>query len=84
MCYTIYLFHYPIAFAAMKLTRRFTVGENYDVNLLVQITLLFPIILVLCAIFFVLIERPCMHKDWPQRLWAWMRRRPIPTKSAQG
>jgi peptidoglycan/LPS O-acetylase OafA/YrhL len=84
MCYTIYLFHYPIAFAAMKLTRRFTVGENYDVNLLVQIALLFPIILVLCSIFFVIIERPCMHKDWPQRLWAWIRRRPIPTKAAHG
>jgi hypothetical protein len=35
----------------------------------------FVVMLVSCA-YFVLVERPCMQKDWPQRAWARLTGRP--------
>lgn len=82
MCYSIYLLHYAVMFAALavalklldKLAPRF--GENWYVvgggsptlNFLLWCVVLIPVVLVVSSVFFVLIERPCMAKDWPQRL----------------
>ena len=62
-----------------KLAPRF--GENWFVlgrgsehapllNFLLWCVILLPVVLVVSSVFFVLIERPCMVKDWPQRLLA--------------
>ncbi|QOJ01243.1 MAG: acyltransferase [Phycisphaeraceae bacterium] len=74
MCYSIYLIHQPMVHVLGKVTGRMVVGEAYWVNVLVQSVLIVPVVVALCAVFFVLIERPCMYKDWPQRLWSRVRR----------
>jgi peptidoglycan/LPS O-acetylase OafA/YrhL len=81
MCYTIYLYHFQTISALGRFTRHVRVTDQFWVNLLVQTVLLFPFIFAVGAIFFLLVERPCMERDWPQRLWAWMRgRRFVPTR----
>lgn len=70
MCYTIYLFHYPIALFIMPFTKKLAHFNTFGLTYLAQTIIIFPIILVCCSIFFALVERPCMYKDWPQRLWA--------------
>ncbi len=69
MCYSIYMLHYGI----MKLLapRLFSMGSQLDfgVFFLIQLCLLCLVVLLCSAIFFKLLERPCMRKDWAQSLW---------------
>ncbi len=75
MCYTIYLFHYPIALFVMTFTKKLAHFDSFGLTYVAQTLIIFPIILVCCSVFFVLVERPCMYKDWPQRLWAFLFKR---------
>ena len=70
MCYSIYLIHYPLISAIGRRTANIAAGTGFVTHLLVQAIILVPVVLVACTIFFVLIERPCMRKDWPSRLVA--------------
>ncbi len=68
MCYSIYLFHnYAIA-ALGFLTQRLGQGSPFAVRLLIQIGLMAPIVCAISAVYFRLIERPCMNPDWPRLL----------------
>tara|TARA_R100000501_G_C2526387_1_gene51296 strand:- start:61 stop:198 length:138 start_codon:yes stop_codon:yes gene_type:complete len=33
-----------------------------------------PIAIVVSIFFFVLIEKPCMDKDWPKKLWVFTKK----------
>ncbi|RZL39702.1 MAG: acyltransferase [Pedobacter sp.] len=68
MCYTIYLIHLPMAEFIIKFTKGIELSNIYELNLLVQLLIFIPITLVVSGIFFLLIEKPCMDKDWPQKL----------------
>jgi peptidoglycan/LPS O-acetylase OafA/YrhL len=70
MCYTIYLLHSAILMRSLALTHRAFAHESYSVYFMMQSIFTLPALAVLCTAFFVLIERPCMRSDWPQRLWA--------------
>ncbi len=79
MCYSIYLLHYPFISAVGRYTIRASMGQTYSIALAMQCVLLLPLLLLVSVAYFVLIERPCMNKDWPQRLMAalssvWSRR----------
>jgi peptidoglycan/LPS O-acetylase OafA/YrhL len=37
------------------------------VNVIAQAIIVLPVMLAATAVYFVLIERPCMRKDWPRR-----------------
>ncbi|HKS92577.1 MAG TPA: acyltransferase [Tepidiformaceae bacterium] len=81
MCYSIYLLHYPIISALGRRTSPLAAGHDFIAHLLVQMVLMLPIVLIASTVFFVLVERPCMRKDWPQRLVArfrtvWLSRTP--------
>lgn len=69
MCYTIYLIHLPLLEGLSRVSTKLSVGTSFGVNLGLQMLLLFPILLIVSAIGFLLIEKPCMDKDWPQKLW---------------
>ena len=85
MCYTIYLLHYAVTMRALILTHRVLHGASYPLYYLVQLLLLLPALAVFCVAFFLLIERPCMRSDWPQRLWDWLHsRRPDVRLPRQG
>jgi len=75
MCYSIYLFH-PLVIAAVgRLTRSIHFGQSFWLYYALQTVLAVPIVLLLCGAFFLLIERPCMDRHWPQKLWQHVRRR---------
>lgn len=86
MCYSIYLLHYAlialvapltVALAAkfFPFTQSIDSHNAYVVQYWVQASLILPILIAVSAIYFILVERPCMSKDWPQRLWRWFRGR---------
>jgi peptidoglycan/LPS O-acetylase OafA/YrhL len=65
MCYTIYLFHYVLIPPMLRLTNGFHPWMQ---------ALLYGLVLTLISgVYFAVIERPCMRKDWPQRVWGRLR-----------
>jgi peptidoglycan/LPS O-acetylase OafA/YrhL len=69
MCYSIYLLHYEVISAVGRVTRRLGESAPYWIYLSVQFTIVGGAIVVICGAYFVVIEKPCMRRDWPQRLW---------------
>ena len=70
MCYSIYLIHFQVISVGATLTTQVTLTHDFGVNLLLQIVLTGIPVLVASAIFFLLVEKPCMRSDWPSRLAA--------------
>jgi len=69
MCYSIYLLHFPIIYAVKHITAFWHIGSNFWVYCALQACLILPCVLLFCGAFFLLIERPCMDRDWPKKLW---------------
>jgi len=77
MCYSIYLLHFIWIAALFKITRRAIIpAASFPVNLAIQMVVTVLPAVVLCAVFFVLVERPCMDPDWPSKLWHRLTGRP--------
>jgi peptidoglycan/LPS O-acetylase OafA/YrhL len=74
MCYSIYLLHYEVISAVERLTRRLGEAAPYWIYLSVQFVLVGAAIVVMCEVYFVAIEKPCMRRDWPPRLWGYGQR----------
>jgi peptidoglycan/LPS O-acetylase OafA/YrhL len=68
MCYTIYLFHNPLLGVILSATRHLVPTGSYSVNLLLQAVVATPLMLLPCGAYFLLVEKPCMRRDWPRRL----------------
>lgn len=68
MCYSIYLLHYAFFHLLVKYTANFTTGISYGLDLLLQLTIAIPSVLFISCIFYLLIEKPCMDKQWPEKL----------------
>jgi peptidoglycan/LPS O-acetylase OafA/YrhL len=69
MCYSIYLWHFFVIALVFKISSRVLVTHDLMTNFLVQSVLILPCILAFCAVYFALIERPCMDPAWPHKLW---------------
>ncbi len=70
MCYSIYLLHMTLISVLFKVTRKAILPyANYPANLVIQVVVTGLPVLALCALYFVLVERPCMDPDWPSKLW---------------
>lgn len=70
MCYTIYLYHFLIISLVGRFTARHSVGALFWPNLALQVFLLGTCVLLGSALLFVIIEKPCMQRDWPLRFRA--------------
>ncbi len=70
MCYTIYLIHLPMEEGIVRLTKNIHVTDYLSVNLLIQLLIALPIILITSAVMFLLFEKPFMNKDWPVKFSA--------------
>lgn len=71
MCYSIYLLHYAMIALFMKYSIvLFVPAWGYVGNYLIQAVIIVPVVIMISAIFFTLIEKPCMDKDWPAKLFA--------------
>jgi peptidoglycan/LPS O-acetylase OafA/YrhL len=75
MCYSIYLLHNPALALILDVTRFLPALPWYGANLLLQTAIAGPLLLIPCGAYFLLIEKPCMRRDWPRRLW--LRFRPL-------
>ncbi len=64
MCYSIYLLHYPIISMFGNPLMRYSFSKFSLVNISVYSILLILFIMTISSIFFLLIERPCMDKNW--------------------
>ena len=69
MCYTIYLFHFLVLYGVKHLSTPLHFRNNFWFYFLLQSCLIVPVILVFSGIFFVLVERSCMDREWPKKLW---------------
>ena len=69
MCYSIYLFHFLVVYGVKHLTTPLHLGDNFWFYFILQSCLIVPAILIFCGTFFVMIERPCMDREWPKKLW---------------
>ncbi len=74
MCYSIYLFHFLVIYAVKHVTQSIHIGQNFWLYFGLQLCMILPFILFLCGGFFLLIERPCMDRNWPTKLWRRARR----------
>ncbi len=74
MCYTIYLVHLPVLELLCGVTVRRFVGWDYWSLLAVEAIIGLPAVLLVSGIAFLLLEQPCMRKDWPVKLWASIKR----------
>ena len=68
MCYSIYLIHYAFFHFIVNFTKDILIFDEYILNFLVQAIIVFPIMFTVCSIFYILVEKPCMDKDWPKKL----------------
>jgi peptidoglycan/LPS O-acetylase OafA/YrhL len=70
MCYTIYLLHYAFFHLIVKFTSGWTMGYGYISDFLLQALIAIPLVLGISVLFYILVEKPCMDKNWPQKLIA--------------
>lgn len=63
-CYSIYLLHFPIISMAGNIIVKYKCTENKLIDNLIFGTILLILSLVISGIFYLLIERPCMDKNW--------------------
>jgi peptidoglycan/LPS O-acetylase OafA/YrhL len=72
MCYSIYLLHFALIAAIFKVTRRLIIPKfDFLANFAIQLIVTGVPTLLLCILFYRLVERPCMDPDWPSKLWHW-------------
>jgi peptidoglycan/LPS O-acetylase OafA/YrhL len=74
MCYSIYLTHSLVVQAAYRLVPHAAILQRFWPNLLAAELVGLPLVFVVGAAFFIFIERPCMDKNWPQKLMSFLRR----------
>jgi peptidoglycan/LPS O-acetylase OafA/YrhL len=68
MCYTIYLLHLPLFGLFVRFSGNFILADSYFANLCLQFGFGFILLMVTSALFFLAIEKPCMHKNWHHNL----------------
>ncbi|MEP6514331.1 MAG: acyltransferase [Parafilimonas sp.] len=68
MCYSIYLLHYGITYFIIQTFTKNFISYNHPRDFFIQSILIIPIILVISIIFFILLERPFMNINWPNKL----------------
>lgn len=68
MCYSIYLLHYAILYFLIDHVTSRWLSNNYYQDLLLQGIIVLPIVLMASLVFYWLIERPCMDRQWPKKL----------------
>jgi peptidoglycan/LPS O-acetylase OafA/YrhL len=73
MCYTIYLLHTVVISGFGNSTVFWNISSSYEVTFLVQTLFLMIPIMVISSIYFILIEKPCMNKNWPLDLASWVK-----------
>lgn len=69
MCYSIYLLHYPIISMFGNPILKYSFSKLDFVNVAIYSIILILLVISISAIFFLLVERPCMDKDWYKKIF---------------
>jgi peptidoglycan/LPS O-acetylase OafA/YrhL len=77
MCYTLYLYHYSVISALGRLLLKVEFLNRLPgwLEIVLASVVVVPAVLLFGTVMFILIEKPCMRKDWYLKLWA--RCRPV-------
>ena len=70
MCYSIYLIHYEVISAVGRFTKGIAESLPYWAYFSVQLALIGASIFFVCGVYFVLLEKPCMRRNWPGGAWS--------------
>lgn len=68
MCYTIYLIHYALISAVGNPLLRVQFFDLQLLNTMMYVLILTGVVMLCSAVFFLLVERPCMDKHWYRKL----------------
>jgi peptidoglycan/LPS O-acetylase OafA/YrhL len=80
MCYSIYLIHgRPIALLVHGILARLPLFGSFTADYVVVFAICTAAVLLASAVFYLLVERPCMDPRWPQKLLARIYPGPSPT-----
>lgn len=69
-CYSIYLTHVPLLQAASVVAFHVIHPATVLQAAILGPVMLVPVVVAVGLIYYLLVERPCMRRDWPQRLLA--------------
>lgn len=69
MCYSIYLFHNQLIMSVGHYLLKVNLTSYFILNYIILGLILLLAIIIISTIFFILIERPCMDKNWPKKLY---------------
>lgn len=69
MCYSIYLIHYTVISMFGNVLLKYSFSKYSFINISIYSVLLILLILTISAVFFLLIERPCMDKGWYKKIF---------------
>jgi peptidoglycan/LPS O-acetylase OafA/YrhL len=72
MCYTIYLLHYILIASITNRSIRYFYVENYTVFRLLQAAVLLTAVLLVSTAYFLAVEKPCMNREWPRKLYSYL------------
>jgi peptidoglycan/LPS O-acetylase OafA/YrhL len=73
MCYSIYLLHAQIIAGVDRGMRALLPANGFYFHYVIETVILCTAVLVLCGIFFLLIEKPCMNPNWVADLKTYIR-----------
>jgi hypothetical protein len=69
MCYSIYLLHYAFFHLTVQYTKvLWSLELTYSANLILQLFVNLPLMLIASTLFFVWFEKPFMNKEWLKNL----------------
>ncbi len=75
MCYITYLIHYALIHFIFRLIGKVHTREGFIIDYFVNTVLFLPMVIALSAVAFVLIEKPFMYRDWPNKLLVIIKRK---------
>lgn len=68
MCYSIYLLHLPFFGLVAQLVQKNSLGDTFSQNFWIYLFPAFLGLLLISSGFYLLIEKPCMERDWHIKL----------------
>ncbi len=77
MCYSIYLLHFPLMSLITQFSHYYRVSDYFIPNLIVNTIVTVALSVIVSSVFFLLIEKPCMDRNWPQKLLRFFKSRKI-------
>ena len=76
MCYTIYMYHLLLISGAIRLTKPLQTHIPW-LDYVIQTLIISAIVIPICALLFVVAERPFMQRHWPTKWWNKLKGSPI-------